>query len=224
MGIFTEQPKVGFIIMHIAEIWLYPVKSLAGTRVTSSEISSLGVARDREIVVVRNDEILTARRYPKLLGLRGNLSVENVPTVNGYRWDSAEALALVRNAVGGPASLVQVPGSERFDVLPLLVATDGAIAQLGVDARRLRPNIIIGDVPGLEERTWPGKQILIGSVVIEAAQLRGRCVMTTYDPDTQVQDLNVLRQIVKKFAGTMALDCSVSTPGSIHVGDTVEIR
>jgi len=32
------------------------------------------------------------------------------------------------------------------------VATDGAIAALGVDGRRLRPNIVVADVAGLERQ------------------------------------------------------------------------
>jgi uncharacterized protein YcbX len=119
--------------------------------------------------------------------------------------------------------LLQFTGPQRFDVLPLLVATDGAIAYMNVDRRRFRPNIIIGGVEGLAERDWEGKNIRIGNVVINAAQLRGRCVMTTYDPDTQVQDVNVLHRIVKELDGTFALDCSVVTPGHINVGDAVEV-
>ncbi len=212
-----------FNVMYVAEIWRYPVKSLAGNLLTSAEITALGVLHDREIVVLRGERIMDARRYPKLLGLHGALDEESIPTINGHRWDSQPAQALVEAAVGGPVQLVQVDGPERFDVLPLLVATDGAIARMGVDGRRFRPNIVIGGVPGLEERTWPGKQIKIGSVLIGVAQLRQRCVMTTYDPDTQVQDLSVLKRIVREFDGTLALDCSVIAPGTIRVGDPVEI-
>jgi uncharacterized protein len=209
--------------MQVAEIWRYPVKSLAGNRLTTAEVTRLGVIHDREIVILRGDRIADARRYPKLLGLQAALDAEGVATINGHRWDSAEAQTLVNEAVGVAVELVQVEGPERFDVLPLLVATDGAIARMGVDGRRFRPNIVIGGVPGLEERGWPGKQIQIGAVLIKAAQLRQRCVMTTYDPDTQVQDLSVLKRIVREFDGTLALDCSVITPGSIRVGDAVEI-
>jgi uncharacterized protein len=84
---------------------------------------------------------------------------------------------------------VRWDGLERFDVLPLLVATDGAIAALGVDGRRLRPNIVVSGVIGLAERDWTGRRLRIGDVLIELIKLRGRCVMTTYDPDTQVQDV-----------------------------------
>ena len=59
--------------------------------------------------------------------------------------------------------------------------------------------------------------------MIHAAQLRARCVMTTWDPDTQVQDINVLKRIVRKLDGTMALDCAVVSGGKVQIGDKVEL-
>ncbi len=105
----------------------------------------------------------------------------------------------------------------------MLVATDGAIETIGLDRRRFRPNILIGGVEGLAEREWEGKHLRLGDVKIHAAQLRARCVMTTYDPDTLAQDRSVLFRIVGEFDGTMALDCSVTKPGTIHVGDEVTL-
>ncbi len=98
-----------------------------------------------------------------------------------------------------------------------------AIAALGVDHRRLRANIVIAGVDGLGERSWPGRRLRVGGAVIEVAKLRGRCVMTTYDPDTQEQDLSVLNRIVHDFDGRMALDCAVVAPGRVAVGDAVEL-
>ena len=144
-------------------------------------------------------------------------------TINGIPWDDPAAVAAIAQAVGEPVELIRVPGPERFDVLPLLVATDGAIATIGLDRRRFRPNILIGGVEGLAEREWEGKNLRIGEVEIHAAQLRARCVMTTYDPDTLKQDRDVLFRIVKEFEGTMALDCSVIKPGLMHVGDVVTV-
>jgi uncharacterized protein YcbX len=108
-------------------------------------------------------------------------------------------------------------------VLPLLIGTDGAFEHLGVDHRRLRPNIVVGGVDGLAERGWPGRRLRLGSVVASVASLRARCVMTTYDPDTQEQDLSVLRRIASEFGGRMALDCAVVSRGRIAVGDPVEL-
>ena len=47
--------------------------------------------------------------------------------------------------------------------------------------------------------------------------------MTTYDPDTLVQDLNVLRRIGRELDGTMALNTAVVTGGVIREGDEVEL-
>jgi len=45
----------------------------------------------------------------------------------------------------------------------------------------------------------------------------------TYDPDTQEQDVAVLRRIVEKFGGRMALDCEVIEPGLVSEGDPVDL-
>jgi uncharacterized protein len=64
----------------------------------------------------------------------------------------------------------------------------------------------------------------IGDTWITIARLRPRCVMTTFDPDTQVQDLSVLRRIVDEFGGSLALDCAIVRPGRIRVGDEVSLH
>ncbi len=211
--------------MFVKELWRYPVKSLAGERIEKARIDQLGIDGDRRIVV-RNGQgrVITSRTHHRLLGLEGVLDGEGVARISGCAWDSPEALALVRRAAGPDAELVAYEGVERFDVLPLLVATDGAIAHMGFDGRRLRPNIVIGGVSGLEERTWPGRRLRIGDAVISVAQLRGRCIMTTYDPDTLTQDPNVLKSIARELGGTMALDCAVVSGASVRVGEPVVLQ
>jgi hypothetical protein len=211
--------------MHVSEIWRYPVKSLKGERLNETEITKFGIPGDRQIAVIRtiNGRFLTSRSRPKLLALQGSINANGVPTINGHPWDSAEALQLVLEAAGEPVILQKIPAPQAFDVLPLLVATDGAARYLNIDHRRLRPNILLADVPELEERNWPGRTIAIGDVRIYAEKLRDRCVMTTFDPDTQAQDPSVLLRIVRELDGSTALDSSVVTQGKIHVGDQAQI-
>jgi hypothetical protein len=47
--------------------------------------------------------------------------------------------------------------------------------------------------------------------------------MTTYHPDTLVQDVDVLRDIRARFDGTLALNAAVQSPGVIALGDPVEL-
>jgi len=210
--------------LRVAELWRYPVKSLAGERLQRAEVTPNGIVGDR-IVHVRDarGRVITARTRPRLLALHATLDPDGEPLIDGRLWAAPESAAAVREAAGAGTTLARYEGPERFDVLPLLVATDGAIAALGVDGRRLRPNIVIGGVAGVAERQWPARRLRIGDVVISMEKLRGRCVMTTWDPDTQVQDLSVLRRIVDDFDGTMALDSAVISGGTIAVGDPVEL-
>ena len=146
-----------------------------------------------------------------------------MPLVDGRPWTAPEVAEAVRAAAGADARLMRNDEPSRFDVLPLLVATDGAIAGLGVDGRRLRPNLVIAGVEGLAERDWPGRRLRVGDAVIAVAKLRRRCIMTTYDPDTQVQDLSILRRINAEFGGRMALDCAVIQGGKLAIGAPVTL-
>lgn len=125
--------------------------------------------------------------------------------------------------VGPGAKLVRDDGVERFDVLPLLVATDGTIAAFGHDHRRLRPNLVIGGVEGLTEREWPGGSLRIGQVLIGIQDVRLRCIITAYDPDTLIRDKDITRDIYRRFEGKLALNCYVIEGGDITVGDEVQL-
>jgi len=210
--------------MWIAELWRYPVKSMAGERLESVEVGQDGVLGDRLVYVVGpGGRIVTSRTKPRLLGHRGTLGPDGEPLVDGRPWSSSEVARDVVRAVGAGARLVRGEDPGRFDILPLLVATDGAIAAFGHDGRRLRPNVIVGGVDGLAERTWQGARLRAGDVEIGLRDLRGRCVMTTFDPDTLVQDPGVLRKIVREFDGTLALNAFVARGGRIAVGEKVEL-
>ncbi len=210
--------------MWLAEIWRYPVKSMAGESLTRVEVRVDGIVGDR-IVHVRNgaDRVVTARSRPLLLGHHATLGPNGEPLVDGRPWASPDVARDVLQAGRDGSHLVRGDGDVRFDILPLLVATDGAIAAFGYDRRRLRPNLVIGGVPGLREREWEGGCLRIGAVVIAIQDLRQRCIMTTFDPDTLAQDVEVLKSIHRKFGGSLALNCSVTTGGTIAVGDPVEL-
>lgn len=210
--------------MKVAEIWRFPVKSMAGERLERAKVTHLGIEGDRVVHVEdARGRTITSRTHPKLLGHKGVLNGSGEPLVDGVLWSEEEPARIAGEIVGPGARLVRDESEYRFDVLPLLVATDGAIAAFGHDGRRLRPNIVIGGVEGLDERKWPGSCLQIGNVVIGIQDLRGRCVMTTFDPDTLEQDHEVLKEIARKFGGKLALNCFVVRGGEIHVRDEVHL-
>lgn len=208
--------------MKVAEIWRYPVKTMAGEKLEQAHIGPLGIEGDRVVHVEdAHGQVITSRSHPHFLGHQGTLGPDGEPLVDKRPWNSREVTAEIVNIAGPGAKLVRYDGLERFDVLPLLVTTDGAIAAFGHDLRRLRPNIVIGGVEGLAEREWPGSCLRIGQVLIGVQDLRLRCVMTSYDPDTLVQDKEITRSIYRRFDGKLALNCFVIEGGEIRVGDQV---
>ncbi|SEM59514.1 MOSC domain-containing protein [Streptacidiphilus jiangxiensis] len=209
--------------MYVRELWRYPVKSLRGERLESAALAEEGVPGDRVVHVRQNDRVATARTRHRLLGLDGTTGPDGGVLVNGFPWDDPRAAELIRQAAGPGAEPAWYTGPERFDVLPLLVATDGAIDAFGHDGRRLRPNIVVGGVRGLAERDWPGKVLRIGEALIGVRTLRARCIVTTIDPDDGSQNLDVLRRIHREFDTGLALNCWVAHPGTIRPGDPVEL-
>lgn len=210
--------------MLIKEIWRYPVKSMAGEQLDNAEITEQGIVGDR-IIQVRNaaGRIFSARTRPKLLRHTAVLPDNGDVLVDGRPWDSKEIALEVEQAAGAGTRLVRSDAGDRFDILPLLVTTDGMFAAVGYDRRRFRPNLVIAGVEGLSERQWEGARLRINQTVIGMDDLRARCIMTTYDPDTGEQDVNVLRRIQTEFGGVLGLNSYVITPGRVAVGDPVEL-
>lgn len=126
---------------------------MRGERLVEAALQENGIKGDWNIVVVSaaGDRIITARTHPGLLGLQASVSSDGVTLIDELPWHP-EQVRLVGTG----------EHTERFDVLPLLVATDGAIQELDLDLRRLRPNIVIGDVAGQSERSWPGARLRSG--------------------------------------------------------------
>lgn len=206
--------------MRIDGLWRYPVKSLGGERLTGAALTEDGVAGDRLVHVRGERGLLTGRTRYGLLTIPASTGADGTPLVAGHRWDSAEAAALVAPHGG---RLVADATPARFDVLTLLVATDGAVAHWGADLRRLRPNLLVGGVGPRAERDWPGHALVVGDAVIGVHSVRRRCVVTSIDPDTGAQDLAVSRRIRTEFGNELCLNCWVIRPGQVREGDPVEL-
>jgi uncharacterized protein YcbX len=208
----------------LSEIWRYPVKSMGGEQLQSASLGREGLPGDRVVQVRdRRGRTVTSRSRPGLLLHRGTLGDDGEPRVDDRGWESPEVARDIEAAAGPGARLVRDDSARRFDVLPLLVATDGALAALGYDRRRFRPNLVLGGVDGWTERGWEGKTIAIGEALVRLATLRQRCVMVTFDPDTAEQDVEVLLRVHRELGGSFALDAEVIRPGRVKVGDGAEL-
>ena len=211
-------------LVHLAEIWRYPVKSLGGESLREAELTPQGIPGDRAVHLLDADgKVLTGRRSRRLVTVPAELGPDGEPLVDGRHWESEEAGARVREAGGNGARLVRSRGGHLHDDTPLLVGTDGAYEWLGEDRRRFRANLVIGGVEGLAERTWPGRLLRVGGTVLAVSHVCERCVMTTIDPDTADTDPAVLQRIRAELDGRFALNCDVHVPGRVVVGDEAEL-
>jgi hypothetical protein len=198
---------------------------MGGELLKGADLTAEGITGDRVVHVEDpRGRVVTSRSRPRLLLHHATLGSDGEPRVDGRPWTDDDVTRDVEIAAGSGARLVREDSLERFDVLPLLVATDGAIAHLGHDRRRFRPNILLAGVPGLAEREWEGGQLQIGEAIIGVVSLRQRCIMTTFDPDTAEQNADVLLRIHRELGGSLALDCEVIRPGTVRVGDEVTLR
>jgi uncharacterized protein YcbX len=196
---------------------------MRGEKLTSATLTSDGIAGDRVVHVSGPRGPLTGRTRHGLLTLDASTGADTEPLVGGFAWTSPEAAALVTQRGGPGAHLVADRSAERFDVLNLLVATDGAVEAWGHDVRRLRPNLVLAGLTDWDERDLEGKALAIGDVRIGLHSVRDRCIVTSIDPDTGDQDLDAFRRIRSDFGGALALNSWVVVGGEVTVGDPVEI-
>jgi uncharacterized protein len=142
--------------MYLAELWRYPVKSMAGERLERVTLGLAGVEGDRTIHVQNGrGRVVTARTHPQLLRHRAVATGDGNTIVDGLPWAHPEIAAAIEKDAGPGALLVPDESMDRFDVLPLLVATDGAIKEFGHDRRRLRPNLVMEECRDWKSEAGP---------------------------------------------------------------------
>src|ERR1700689_5987884 len=97
--------------MWVAELWRYPVKSMAGERLQVADILETGIVGDRVVQVVNAvGRTMTSRTKPKLLGYHAKLGIDGEPLVDGRPWREIE----LRDAAGSEGGLVGEDDCYRF--------------------------------------------------------------------------------------------------------------
>lgn len=232
--------------MRVTELWRYPVKSMAGERLTSCEVQATGLDGDRRwgVVDVETGHVLTARREPRLLFAKARCrSVEEVEIVlpSGRPADDdalsdwlGRPVALRRaGATGGIYENVRNFESETEWVSwqgPPAAWHDAESARVSLvstgtigewSSRRFRPNVLLA---GHGEDELVGRNISLGSAVLEVTEPIRRCVMVTRPQPGLDADLDVLRTINRERNAVLAIGAVVRIPGTVAVGDAVAVH
>jgi uncharacterized protein YcbX len=124
------------------------------------------------------------------------------------------------------------PLGTYFDAFPIHIVTTSSLAamqrknpQANWDVRRFRPNFLI-ETPhavGLVESEWSGRTLRVGAVELHCEMPAVRCGMTTHSQKDLPKDSSILRSIVKDADQNFGIYASVKMPGSVSVGDAVEL-
>jgi uncharacterized protein len=204
-----------------------PIKSLRLNVLAEADVTELGIAGDREMILVEpSGRAATQRRFGNLAratahrepggALTVKIDGEQPLTAEPRRGDPVTVELWGRtirtNEVAGPwaAALSELAGLElrllwceegdtALDDSPLSVLSeDSCIALDHVDGRRFRPSLLIEGTDPHEEDTWIGRDVQVGDAVVRMKERDIRCALTTRNPDTGVRDMDTLRMILSE--------------------------
>ncbi|GAB5546657.1 MAG: MOSC domain-containing protein [Sandaracinaceae bacterium] len=152
--------------MRLGQIWIHPVKSLAGVRVDAADVDDRGLAHDRRFMVVGPDgRFLTQRTIPRMVSLGAHIEAGELrithresslsvsldaegPAREVTVWQDVvsaldvgdEAARFLTDALGAPARLVRMPREVRRQV-DLAHAREGDLVSFADGF----PFLVVGD-------------------------------------------------------------------------------
>lgn len=153
---------------RVEQVWIYPVRSLAGRSVPTAEIETAGLSGDRVWTVVGDDgELVRAKNEPAMA----------IVTATGDPEADAAALTVV---LGRPVHLesgVQQPGIAPVHMVSRQAIDRAAAGDVpeGCSADDPRANLLL-HLDADDERTWVGRQLRVGTAVLEVTRTPKHCL------------------------------------------------
>jgi uncharacterized protein YcbX len=227
----------------------WPVKSLAGEEVDALRIDRRGAGGDRAQALFGvfggSHRRLTVRQVPRMLGWRAAypgapgadldpdappLPLVTAPDGREFAWDDPALPGALRDDLGRPVELCR--DLALMPDLPdsLLVTVEASRAalesELGreIDLRRFRPNLHLRlDAPAFAEERWTGRRLRVGEAELELLHPCERCAIPTRDPATHEKWPELLRHLARRHDTLFGINARAPAPGTVRVGDAVEL-
>jgi uncharacterized protein len=229
----------------VAALYRYPVKSTAGERLDAAELDARGLVLDRTWAVRTADGGIgsgkTSKRFRRLDGLLAWRSGADGPgggvwlaDPDGRRFavDDPDAETALSAAYDRPLALRREAEAPYHDDCGVhLVTTSslhraGALAGGQLDARRLRPNLVLATADdGFVEDGWAGAELALGDeVVLRLGERMPRCVMVDADHRDVAEGPRLLKTLGREHGTFLGLMAEVVRPGAVRVGDAVSLH
>jgi uncharacterized protein YcbX len=225
----------------VAELWRWPVKSLAGEPLQAGRLDERGLEGDRAYALLdhhkRSWRRLTARQAPALLrwsaAYAGHPAGAALTAPDGtrWRWGQAGLAERLSEDLRRPVRLAQA--GDHHDVagtvLVTVEATRRAVEEaLGarLDVRRFRPNLHLElDSPAHAEREWVGEALRFGGgVVLRLDHPCDRCAIPTRDPDSPGERWpELLRHLERDHDLCFGVRARVEEPGTLTRGEVARL-
>ncbi len=227
------------VVGRVAELWRYPIKSMAGEALAETFIGKGGVSGDRRLAFADADPAgfpLTARTRKEMLLHRPFLDATmavRVRTPDGAILAADDPSLASRLAAGPPPRpglMLRCAAEAQADCHPLSLISLATVQEIeraagrAVDRRRFRANVYLdlGKAPGFAEDDYVGWRLRLGdTITVDVLERDPRCAMVNIDPDTLETTPDTLRAIARLHGGDAGIYGAVLAEGTIRVGDPV---
>jgi uncharacterized protein len=232
----------------LVQVWRYPISSVGGETVQDAELTSTGVAGDRDWClfdpetgeVAAPEKRKRWRSAPHLQARGGQileLRLSDGPWLPALAPETARALqghfgfrVELRPVLGGGNSSGPNAIKPRYQREPIHLVTTASMKRLAsllpgsvIDPRRFRPNLVIDTGEAEEEsfleQAWMGREWSIGAARLRVVRPCMRCAFTVIVQPELELDPAILAEIAKVGGGAFGVLCSVVQPGQVQVGD-----
>ena len=165
LGTVARVAALARVVGRVERIWVYPVKSLAGTAVSVVDVEPGGLAGDRAWTVVDDEgRPLRAKDAPVLATL--DPAVADAGSLSAAAGRSVHLAALPPAPGVAPVHLVSHQAIDR--------AALGQVPE-GCSADDPRANLLLS-LADDDERTWVGRALRVGAAVLEVTRTPQHCL------------------------------------------------
>ncbi|SES07123.1 hypothetical protein SAMN05216199_1852 [Pedococcus cremeus] len=181
---------------RLVELWRFPVKSMAGERLTSVEVDDRGLVGDREWAVYDEEGRLASgkrtnrfRRMDEVFTLSARTVDDHVEVLlpDGRQVVAGEGPAdlALSDHFGEEVELAPEADIAHQDAGQVSLVGTATLRELGtmcgldepVDPRHLRANLVVETAEPFEEEGWVDREVRAGQVVLRVVERIERCRM-----------------------------------------------